>query len=140
MFRLIYKSRSVTPVGWDLIHEILDPSEENNRRAGITGALVASKTHFLQVLEGAESDVLETFDRIKQDERHAQINVFSQRAALQRLFPSWAMLDIGVFAFSQKRSLELAFKYGDDEGGVYLPAREKDALGLIRFAIGSGSS
>ncbi len=50
MYRLIYKSRSIEPIDWDLVSAILETSKAQNVERGITGVLLASGTHFLQVL------------------------------------------------------------------------------------------
>jgi len=51
MYRIIYKSRSVTPLNWDIVRSITSTSERNNEALGVTGVLMASRTHFMQVLE-----------------------------------------------------------------------------------------
>lgn len=46
------------------------------------------------MLEGPEEKVLETFDKIKKDDRHLEIEVLLQEKHFkERLFPNWAMKD-----------------------------------------------
>ena len=61
MYRIIYKSRSVTPLNWDIVRSITSTSEKNNEALGVTGVLMASRTHFMQVLEGKFEDVNTVF-------------------------------------------------------------------------------
>lgn len=46
MYRVIYKSRSVEPINWDVVRGITSASEERNEASGVTGVLLASRTHF----------------------------------------------------------------------------------------------
>ena len=69
MYRLIYKSRSTNPISWDLVDVIIETSKRLNARHGVTGVLLATKSHFLQVLEGSFDDVNDVFSRINRDTR-----------------------------------------------------------------------
>lgn len=96
-FRLIYRSRSQLPddepaAGTGLA-EILRSARANNRRLGITGALVLYewKGLFAQVLEGDESAVRGLFDTINQDSRHSNVEVREAGMAPRREFGRWAM-------------------------------------------------
>jgi len=52
MYRIIYKSRSVEALNWDIVRSITNASEINNEACGLTGVLLASRSHFLQTIEG----------------------------------------------------------------------------------------
>jgi hypothetical protein len=54
MYRLIYKSRSTEPVTPEMLHEIAGISRRKNLRHEISGVLIASNTHFLQIIGLAE--------------------------------------------------------------------------------------
>ena len=43
MYRLIYKSRSVKPLDWDIVLGITNESEANNGSLGVTGVLLAGR-------------------------------------------------------------------------------------------------
>jgi len=96
-FRLVYRSRNLLPDGADggspALASILDVSRKNNRKQGVTGALVlyAHDRRFAQVLEGAEEDVLEVFERIKHDKRHDSLEIDESDPVPTRLFDRWAM-------------------------------------------------
>ena len=121
MYRLIYKSRATQPLDWNNVSEILNESEENNAAATITGFLLASKTHFLQVIEGTFEDVNKVFLHIARDPRHDELQILSYEVIDARLFETWAMKGIGVFDVNTALARKLIEKYGEQEGGVKFP-------------------
>jgi hypothetical protein len=62
-----------------------------NRRNNISGFLVFTKTHFIQVLEGDRQTVMATFERIRKDKRHSDIALLDVIPCPARVFPNWAM-------------------------------------------------
>jgi hypothetical protein len=93
VFQLIYHSHFL-PIGAgpsSTIRSILHASETNNFRNGITGFLIFDKSSFLQILEGDQAAVLETYDRIGEDPRHARVTVIAARQVAARAFTDWAM-------------------------------------------------
>jgi Sensors of blue-light using FAD len=131
VYRLIYKSRSVQTLDWDIVKSITAKSEDNNTASGITGVLLASRTHFLQVLEGNFEDVNAVFRRIVRDDRHTDMSIISFSVMDARLFSAWGMRGIGTFDFNRKLEAELIHKYGEEEGGVHFPLEEWQALALV---------
>jgi Sensors of blue-light using FAD len=61
-------------------------SNSNNMRDGITGALVYDRRWFAQVLEGAETPVSETFERILRDWRHSDVSLITMQPVIKRLY------------------------------------------------------
>ena len=90
MYRIIYKSRSVAPLGWDTVRSITAASEKNNEECGVTGVLLASRSHFMQVLEGNFEDVNAVFRRIVRDTRHEDLSIIAFTIIDARLFGAWA--------------------------------------------------
>ena len=90
--QLIYMSE---PFGFDdaMLNGILSISRRNNRRDGLTGALVCRRDIYLQLLEGPEAAVEATYARISGDDRHLAIRRLTSEPTEARLFPDWAMLD-----------------------------------------------
>ena len=74
---LVYKSRCKGVADLDLVDSILASSIRNNAANGVTGVLIATRTHFLQVLEGGFEALNETFERISSDTRHYNIQLIS---------------------------------------------------------------
>ncbi len=131
MYRLIYKSRSVTDLNWELVRNITDISEVNNQERGVTGVLIASRTHYLQVLEGKFEEVNATFRRICRDPRHSELSIIAFSVIDYRLFGSWGMRGIGAFDFNKSLESALQKKYGAEEGGIRFPLEEWQALAMI---------
>lgn len=90
LIRVIYASRSR---GFAMQHalDIRKIAEVHNRQQGITGALVATKQRFLQVLEGPESPVHALYSHIARDARHESCTLLLDTAVDYRLWPDWSM-------------------------------------------------
>lgn len=73
------------------ISDILTTSRRNNTRSGVTGALVCRSDLYFQYLEGPVEAVDKTFEKIKSDTRHSQIQVLKNDTTNRKLFASWAM-------------------------------------------------
>ena len=65
----------------------------NNERDDITGALICRADLYLQLLEGPQKQVMKTFARIENDDRHTEVDVLISERTLAREFPHWSMLD-----------------------------------------------
>ena len=131
MYRLIYKSRCNDNINWDTIRDILNVSENNNQNNAITGVLLASKTHFLQVLEGDFDAINNTFFTIAKDNRHDHIQLISFAPVEERLFAHWGMKGIGAFDFNVDLAEKLKTKYGSENDDLLFPTSEWKALALI---------
>ena len=131
MYRLIYKSRCCTKIDWALVKSILDTSAARNNRESITGVLLATETHFLQVVEGSFDKVNALFLRVARDTRHKELQIISFTCVEHRLFGGWDMHGVGLFKFEETMAKRLKAKYGEEEGGVYFPIDEWRALALI---------
>ncbi len=90
--RLIYWSQ---PFGFDeqMLAGILMQARRNNRRDGLTGALIVRGDIYLQLLEGPADAVAACFARIRQDNRHLAVTQVSSAMVDERLFPEWTMRD-----------------------------------------------
>ena len=90
--QLIYTSR---PFGFDetALDDILVSARRNNRRDGITGALICRADIYMQMLEGEREAVTAAFGRILRDDRHLEVALVWSGDTAQRLFPTWDMRD-----------------------------------------------
>ena len=131
MYRLIYKSRCTEKLDREMVRGILHESMEQNRESGLTGALIATDTHFLQILEGGFRELNETFFRIFKDGRHTDIQLISFASGASRLFEGWAMRGLGVFDLNRELENELKSKYGEEDGSVCFPLEEWAALSIV---------
>lgn len=121
LHRLVYYSRNAIPGDAEAlavaITSILAKSQANNRRAGVTGALMFNAGCFAQVLEGPRTAVEDTFERIQQDERHSDVSLLAFDAADARAFQNWSMGFVGT-------SIDDAARFGPlVQGSGFDPAR-----------------
>jgi hypothetical protein len=66
-------------------------SRGRNAHDRLSGVLVLSGGHFVQVLEGHLPDIERVFERIQRDERHHDIRVLECAPVPQRHFADWPM-------------------------------------------------
>lgn len=114
LLRVVYLSRnaiskSSEEMKWE-IDGILEQSQRNNARVGVTGALIFNLGVFGQVLEGPTDAVEEIFDRIQSDPRHHDVAVLDLRRIETQTFPQWSMGFVGL----DQASAHLFADMGDD--------------------------
>ncbi len=92
VFRLIYRSHSriADPDRSEQLGAIFTTARTNNRRLGVTGALVITEDSFAQVLEGEEATVRGLYESIARDPRHADVALLDE-GTHERTFGRWAM-------------------------------------------------
>ncbi|CAG5072666.1 hypothetical protein DYBT9623_04236 [Dyadobacter sp. CECT 9623] len=89
-FCLVYISSSDMLSAPEL-DELLNKSQQKNRKLGITGVLLYCNGSIIQVLEGEESTVSNLYSVISSDPRHSQvIRLYSGKIG-ERSFPDWQM-------------------------------------------------
>ena len=96
------------------VAQILEASQRNNARAGVTGALMFNAGAFAQVLEGPQEGVEGTFERIQCDPRHGDVTVLQCGPAERRGFESWSMAFVGQSSSGQARFSSLSAESGFD--------------------------
>lgn len=122
MRQLIYSSRWSDVARRDIdltLQQVVGKSIQNNRLVDVTGFLLARDGLFLQLLEGPDRGVGETFKRITADERHNDITVISDTTATRRLFQQWNM------AGSQQGDTPPRVLNGDTAMAMLLAAAEQ---------------
>ena len=135
LYSAIYKSRCKGKANWELVESILASSSSNNPANKITGVLVATETHFLQVLEGEFEPINATMERISRDTRHEKIQLISFAEIQKRRFADWAMHGIGLFDLNTKLLDELFQKFGEKNGNVHLPYRIDEVMELLEMLL-----
>ena len=91
MRRLLYVSAAAVPATEATLDDILKTSRANNARAGVTGILLHIDSGFLQILEGPDDTVAQTYARIAKDARHRSLRTLIDEPAEERLFADWSM-------------------------------------------------
>ena len=98
LVRLVYHSRrryDRTRARAEQVDDILALSAANNQRDDITGGLVHDPKWFVQVLEGPDSVVSRTFERILRDPRHSDVALVNMQPIPMRRFGAWWMAEAG---------------------------------------------
>ncbi len=108
MKQTVYLSRVVPGLSDADRDAILRCSVRNNPQLGITGVLIQSDTHYLQLLEGPEAHIEALLDFIATDPRHTDMAVIGETTTAYRAFPNWAMGSVDVGADAQVMSLARA--------------------------------
>lgn len=85
---------------WSLA-DIVNTSVASNERHGLTGILFFDHSHFGQILEGTRSAIEETWDKIKNDTRHHNIDLLGITEIQERRFPNWSMKLFDAKEFSE---------------------------------------
>jgi len=128
---IVYKSRSKAVADLDLVNSILSSSTKNNSTNGITGVLIATRTHFLQILEGEFEALNATFQRISSDTRHDKIEIISFTEIEERDFGEWAMHGIGLFDLNHELAVKMCNRFGEENGDVRLPSTAREVTDLL---------
>jgi|GEM_PF-465582 len=89
--QLIYMSAATVSFTDQELAELLSKSKANNEKVEVSGLLIYHEGSFLQVLEGPEEAVLETYERIGEDPRHTEVGLLLKQEVLARSFGNWEM-------------------------------------------------
>lgn len=91
MISLIYVSMASDGVSAEDVRELAHHSARKNAEYGVTGMLAYNSARFMQLLEGEESAVMQTMERISQDSRHEDVSILRKADIGQRECPDWSM-------------------------------------------------
>ena len=116
----------------ETFRDILYTSVEMNRSNGLNGALLATRSHFLQFLEGEYEKVNATFTRIAEDPRHTDVELIAFDSVENGIFDSWNMRGCGIFDLNLQLETLLKEKYGVEDGDIRIPGDVDGALALAR--------
>ena len=88
---IIYVSIATEAFADDELLDLLTVSRRNNALHGITGMLLYKKRKFMQLLEGEEGAVRQTYEKILRDPRHRDAVVLLEGKDHERDFEDWTM-------------------------------------------------
>ena len=91
LVRLIYVSSAVAELPDAALQAILESAVRHNAPSDITGMLLYCGGNFMQVLEGEEAAVRETYQRICRDPRHKDVYLLGINPLARRDFAAWTM-------------------------------------------------
>jgi hypothetical protein len=126
---LLYVSESCLswPEDAAQVDEIVAVARLRNEQLCLTGALVYTRTHFAQVLEGEPAAINAVMASIRNDPRHRNIAIVADDPLETRYFPSWTMAYSGPSFYVDRQIRPLL-------NGAADPARSRrGAAGLLAF-------
>lgn len=88
---LLYMSSAKEPFDDDALEALLEHARARNTADGLTGLLVHRAGRFMQLLEGPYDQVMATYARILQDDRHGDVSLLVEETLHTRRFPEWSM-------------------------------------------------
>jgi len=88
---LVYSSSAAHRFDDGQLAELLTVSRSRNSARDITGMLLYRRGEFVQILEGARSDVESLMATISRDPRHRDIRVLLEEPLHERRFAEWTM-------------------------------------------------
>ncbi len=91
LYHLAYVSKATYLMTNQELIDLLAQAQRNNMENDVTGLLLYKDQSFIEVLEGPQLAVEETYSRICKDTRHAQLKTLFKEPIVSRDFPSWAM-------------------------------------------------
>jgi hypothetical protein len=91
LYCLVYTSSSNQEMSDDNLKDLLKKSRLKNETLNINGILLYLDPFFIQILEGEEAIVNESFNIIKQDSRHQKVTVIYKKPIEERSFSNWTM-------------------------------------------------
>lgn len=74
-----------------MLAEIERQSARNNGRARVSGILLSTDRHFIQILEGTNRALSSLIGTLYLDERHTDMLLVELVAVERRVFPEWTM-------------------------------------------------
>lgn len=103
LHHIVYLSSAWEGFDRSELDELARIANAKNTEHGLTGLLLYSGTHFIQVLEGSRDDLDTVFEKIRRDPRHTNIEVLFDTPIRARSFDNWGM---GVLDLSDRVDLD----------------------------------
>ena len=91
LYQLVFTSAATQALDVGELLEMLEKSRENNKKHGVTGALLYLSGVFLQVLEGPKDAILQLYELIQKDNRNKDIDPINVGPIEKREFKGWSM-------------------------------------------------
>jgi hypothetical protein len=126
---LLYVSESCLswPEDAGEVDEMVAVARRRNEQLALTGALVYTRTHFAQVLEGEPPAIETVMASIRADPRHRNLAVVADERLDARHFPNWTMAYSGP-SFYVDRQIRPLLNQATDPG-----RSRRAAAGLLAF-------
>jgi hypothetical protein len=136
LVRLIYASRSTSPLNAETIAGILAQSGKHNLDAGVTGVLcVCHGDIFMQALEGGRAEVNQLYAKLVRDTRHTDVTLLDYAEISERRFSSWRMGRVDL----DKLNLGVVLKYSEKPHLDPFQISGRVALAFMEELMGTAS-
>jgi hypothetical protein len=89
--QVVYISHATVTWSKNELNELVEVSRRNNKKYGITGALLYLENAFIQVIEGEDVAISQLLDKLYADARHRNVRIVSDNIAQVRYFQHWSM-------------------------------------------------
>jgi hypothetical protein len=89
--RIAWSSRPSTSFSPARVGEIAAPARWNNKCNNVSGMLLYTGMHFVEILEGEESVLDEMWSRLQHDDRHVSLVRIGDEPCNERRFADWKM-------------------------------------------------
>lgn len=134
---LLYVSTSLLPPSEEetALADIIAVARSRNADLDVTGALVFTRRHFAQLLEGEAAALQELMTSIRRDRRHSDLNVVGTVAIAERRFASWSMAYAGPSTYVDRHIVPLLPQL--QEAGKRATATER-LITLMRHFVDEG--
>ncbi|MEX0877071.1 MAG: BLUF domain-containing protein [Phycisphaerales bacterium] len=129
LYTIIYISTPTERFKQEDLEDIAATAQKFNREKTITGLLLYSGDHFMQVLEGDYADLTALFANIEKDPRHHHIEVLMGAPTPSRQFPAWSMGVVDISASDRLEPGSMRALCDQVEGARYAAAQA--ALGIL---------
>jgi hypothetical protein len=88
---IVYRSRAIVPFSDTDLFYLLAHARENNAKLGLSGIIVYDRGQFFQWLEGHDEPLGRMWNKIRDDDRHSEVQVLIDQQIPTRLFAGWSM-------------------------------------------------
>ena len=133
LMQLAYISDTQSDINAATVAAIHQQAKRNNALNNVTGVLLTTNKHFMQLLEGEPQQVEQTYQRICQDSRHTNVRMIFSRNTTQRQFPNWHMgLKHTLDHAEHSDLLAIINMYGQRE---HFSDQQADAINLLFTAL-----
>lgn len=110
---------------------LIETSQRNNLRRGVTGMLCYYDGSFLQFLEGGQAEVEATLGVISGDPRHPGLIEMYKQPIVRRAFPDWSMALMRADQLNAGQQDMLKNLRGFEWRGEGAPAHQQALAGFL---------
>ncbi|CAN5421162.1 hypothetical protein BH10PSE5_BH10PSE5_31200 [soil metagenome] len=128
---LAYLSTATAPFDPEALAALIETSQRNNARRGVTGMLCYYDGSFLQFLEGAAAEVESALAVISRDPRHTGLIEMYRAPIAGRAFPDWSMALMRADQLNGGQADVLKSLRGFEWRGQDAPAHQEALAGFL---------